>query len=122
MFFGGEIESNTAALIAVERLHHHRQADFEGGFPRILGRANGAAFGHREPHFAEQAAGEIFVLDDVLGDRAGQAGGGGKNLPLFAAPTELDQTSLGKSADGNPPADRGVHHGAGARPEAQVIG
>ena len=70
----------------------------------------------------QEATGEVLVLNDVFCDGAGLAGGRSEDLSLAAAPAKLNEASFCQPANRDAAHDGGIHHGAGARPKADVLG
>ena len=59
----GEIDRHAAAVIAVERLHHHRVSDALRRTNRILDSAHHVAPRHRQPGIRQKSLGQILVVD-----------------------------------------------------------
>ena len=113
LFLGRQIDRNALALIAVLRLDDDRQADFLGGDPGIVLVLDRAAVGHGDAGGVQQLLGQFLVLGDRFADGAGQAGFGGLNALLLAAPAKLDQAALGQPAIRNATGNGGRNDGAG---------
>ena len=58
-----QIRGHAAALIAVLRFNDHRQANFAGGFPGIVGAFDWPAFGHRHADRLQQRASQVLCLE-----------------------------------------------------------
>src|SRR4051794_11162111 len=89
-----QVRRHAAPLVAVLRLHDHGWADLLGGGPGVVGVADGTAVGNRHADRLEQAARELLVLGDDLGDRRRVVGLGGPDAFLPAPPAELYQAPL----------------------------
>ena len=68
---GGDVDRHALALVAVLRLDHHRQADFQGGGPGIVRIGDAATLRHRHAGGVQQLLGQLLVLRDRFGNRAG---------------------------------------------------
>jgi len=93
-----DVHRHALALVAVARLHYHRQADVLGHGPGFLGAVHRATQRHRHASGAQQVLGEVLVLRDVLRHRAGAVNLGGPDAPLARAPAELHQRALREAA------------------------
>ena len=118
---GVQVQSDAASLVPVQRFHDDWQADFVGGSPGIFSVLHRAALRHRQANFIEQAQSEVFVLDDVLRNRAGLTGGGGQDFPLFGTPAELHQTTFSEAVYRDAPQTCCIDHGTSAGSEADLL-
>ncbi len=66
-----EVEAHATAVVAVERLHHDREADPLRHRDGLVGAAHGVLLGDRQPGGTEQPGGEVLVGGDVDRDRGG---------------------------------------------------
>ena len=65
LFVAVQVEADPAAMIAVERLGHNREADPAGDRERFVDGADGLAAGDRQPGGSQQRCGELLVGRDV---------------------------------------------------------
>ena len=116
-----DVDGHALALVAVERLDHDRPAEFLRCQPGVFLVLDRAAQRHRHASRVQQLLGQVLVLGDAFGDRAGAVDLGGLDAALLAAPAELDQAALGQATVGNAACDCGVDDGAGRRAESHVL-
>jgi hypothetical protein len=116
-----QVDRDALALVAVARLDDDREADFQRGGTGIILVLGRAALRHGDPGGVEKFLGQLFVLGDRFGNGAGEAGFGGLDAPLPAAPAELHEAALRQAAVGNAARDRRGNDGAGRRPEPDVL-
>ena len=69
----------------------------------------------------QQHFGQVFVLGNGFGNRAGGIGFGGLDAALAAAPAKLDEAAGGQAAQGNAPCQGGVDNRPCRRAEAFVF-
>ena len=79
---GAQVRGDPAPLAAELRLDDDRAADLLGGRPGVLGVLDRPPLGDRYADLLQQAAGELLVLRDRLGDGAGAVGLGRQDAPL----------------------------------------
>ena len=89
-----QVERDAAAVVAVGRLDHHRQADVLRRVPGLGRAGDDLAFGHRHADRLEQALGQIFFAGDAFGNGAGEVGLGGPDAALALAVAELHQVAV----------------------------
>src|SRR5450830_728239 len=116
-----DVDGHALALVAVLRLEHHRQADFEGGRPGVVGAGGRAAQRHGHASGTQQHLGQVFVLGDRFGHGAGGVHLGGLDATLARAPAKLHQAARGQAAVGDAPFESGFDDGAGAGAQAFVF-
>ena len=116
-----DVDRHALALVAVARFDHHRQTELLGGGPGVFQVLHRPAARHRHAGGGEQALGEVLVLRDRLGHRAGGIDLGGPDAALLHAPAELHQAAFGGAAVGHATRQRGVDDRAGAGAEAHVL-
>ena len=121
LLLGGDVDGDALALVAVLRLDHHRQADFQRRRPGVVGVQRHAAVRHRHPGRVEQLLGQLLVLRDRFGDGAGAVDFGRLDFSLLAAPAEGDQAAVGQTAERDVAGDRRVDDGAGRRAQPHVL-
>ena len=73
LVFVGEVDADAAAVVAVERLEHHRVADPPRRRDRFVGVADDQAARHGNADLVQQAVGQLLVAGDVDGDVGGVA-------------------------------------------------
>ena len=118
---GGDVHRHALALVAVQGLHHHGQADFQRGLPGVVGVRHGAAHGHRHACGVQQFFSEFLVLRNGFGNGAGGVNFGGLDAALLAAPAKTHHAAGRHAAVGNIARQRSVNHRAGAGPQAHVF-
>jgi len=121
MLVRDDVDGHALALVAIARLDHHGPADLGHHLAGLVHRGHGTTDGHRHPGSRQQALGEVLVLSDGLGHRAGAVDLGGPDAPLTAAPAQLHQAALRQTAPGNATGLRSVHDAAGAGPQTHVL-
>ena len=116
-----DIDRHALALVAVLRLEHDRQADFQRCGPRVVRVAGGSAMRHGNAGRTQQFFGQVFVLGDGFGHGAGGIDFGGLDAALARAPAKLHHAAFGQAAKGNVARHGGFDNRAGARPHALVF-
>ena len=91
---GGEVHRDAAAVVAVDRLHHHREADVVRGVDRVLGVAHVELPRHRQAEVGEQPGAELLVRGDLDGGVRGLAGQRRLDALLVLALADLDQAGV----------------------------
>ena len=117
----GDVDRDALALVAVLGLDSHWHAHFQCRSPGVVHVTDGAAHGHRHTGGAQQFFGQVLVLRNRLGHRAGGVQLGGLDAPLAGSPAKLHQAALGQAAVRNTARHGGVHNRAGAGPHALVL-
>ncbi|MFN8591966.1 MAG: hypothetical protein U0031_10955, partial [Thermomicrobiales bacterium] len=121
--FVGEIDHHAAAMIAVERLEHHRIAQAAGGVDGIVRGAHHHRPRHRNADLLQQAVGQFLVAGDIDGDIGGLAGDRRPDPFLVGAVPELDQRAAGiEPQHRNAPPLRLGHDGARGRAVGEALG
>ena len=82
----GQVHRDAAAVVAVDRLHHHRVADGVGGIDRVLGVADVVLLRHRQAEVGEQPGAELLVRGDLDGDVRGLAGVSAASIRFWYLP------------------------------------
>ena len=121
LFARGDVDGDALALVAVLRLDHDGQADLQRHGPGFVDAGHRPAIRHRHTGGEQQLLGEVLVLRDRLGHRAGDINLGSLDATLSRTPAELHQAALGEAAVRNAARGRGIHDGTGARAEAHVF-
>ena len=116
-----QIDRNALALVAILWLDDDREADFLGGSPSVVLVVDRSAERNGDTGGVQQLLGQFLVLRDRLGDRAGQAGFGGLDALLLAAPAELDEAALRQAAVRDAAGYGCRDDGAGRRAEADIF-
>ena len=121
MLAGGDVHRHALALVAVQRLDHDRQADLLRQLPGFVDRVHRRADRHRHAGRLQQALGQVLVLRDRFGHRAGGVDLGRPDAALLDAPAQLHQRALRQAAEGDAALAGGVDDGAGRGAEADVL-
>src|SRR2546427_8339673 len=108
-------------MVAVRGFDHHRQADVLGGLPGLFGTVDNLALGHRHAAGGQQAFGQVLVVGNAFGNRAGEVGLGGPDAALAGAVAELHQVALVQADVGNAPVGGGRHDGGSAGADIAVV-
>ena len=116
-----DVDRHAFALVAVLRLDRHRHTDFQRSNPGIGHITDRAAPGHRHTGCAQQFFGQVLVLGDGFGHRAGCIQFGSLNTALAGTPAKLHHAAPGQAAVRNTARHCGVHNRAGTRPQALVF-
>ena len=117
----GDVDGDPAAVVAVERLHHHGVADLLRRLHRVLLPLHQALSRHREAEFCEDAVGLLLVRGQLDGDVRGAAGDGGLHPLLVTSVAELDEALLVEPDPGDLPLLRRPHQRHGARPQVAAL-
>ena len=120
-FLVGDVDRHAFALVAILRLDHHRQADGLGRLPACFGVLDRQAPGHRHAGGVQQSFGQVLVLGDGFGNRAGGVGFGGLDATLPDAPAKLHQAAVGQAPVGDAACDRCIDDGPGRGPQAHIL-
>ena len=121
-FAGGQVDEDTAAVVAVGRLDADRDADVLGGVPGVVGAVDLAAFGHRHADRGDQFLGQVLVARDGFGNGAGLVGFGRPDAAHRGAVAELDQVAVVEQADGRDVAViGGIDDGGGGGAEVFAV-
>ncbi len=117
-----QVEAHAAAVVAVERLDHDREADPPGRGHGAVDAADRLLLGHGQAGGAEQPGGEVLVGGDV--DRDGRRRGrhGGADALGVDALAQLHQGVLVEPDPRDVARDRLVEDGLGRRPERRPLG
>ena len=116
-----QFQRHAASVVAVGRLDHHRQADVLGGFPGFSGTGHKPAFRHRHTAGRQQTFGQVLVVGNALGNRAGQVGFGCPDAALACAVAQLHQVAVVQPDVRNTPLRGGSHNGSGAGPQITIF-
>ena len=79
----GDVDGDPFALVAILRLHHHRQAHLQGNVPGFVRRLRRATQGHGHASGMQQFFGQVFVLGNRFGNGTGGVNFCGLNAPLL---------------------------------------
>ena len=60
-----QIDRNSVAVVAIERLYHHRKSDPFGGLHGLLGAGHGDLFWHGQTKVTQNAIGCLFIRRKV---------------------------------------------------------
>ncbi len=118
---GRDVDRDPAAVIAVERLDHHREADALGLLHRLLDVVHDALPRDRQAEVLQDAVGQPLVRGDLDRDLARLAGDRGLDAPLVLAVSELDQGGVVEAQPGDAALLSGLHQGAGRRSEGAAL-
>ena len=99
----------------------HGQAHFQGNRPGFVHGLGRAAHGHGHTGSVQEALGQVFVLCNRFGNRAGGVGFSGLDVPLLGPPTKLHQAAVGQAANGNATGHGRVHDGPGGGSQAHIF-
>ena len=119
---GPEVDRHRLAVMAVERLDHHREAEPLGLLRRLLRVADDRLPRHGEPELLEDALGQPLVGGDLGGDLAGLAGEGRLDALLVLAVAELHERSFVEADPGDVPLLGGAHQGGRRGAEGAALG
>ena len=98
---GGEVHRDAAAVVAVDRLHHHRVADGVGGVDGVLGVADVVLARDRQAEVGEEAGAELLVGGDLDGGVRGLAGQRRLDALLVLALADLDEAGVVEAHPGD---------------------
>ena len=116
-----DVDGHALALVAVQRLDHHRQAELLGRRPGFFQAVHRAAQRHRHPGGLQQILGEVLVLRDGFTHGTGGVHLRRPDAALLVTPAELHQAAVGEPSPGDVAGHRGVHDGAGAGAQTHVL-
>ena len=119
--FAVQIERHATCVVAVGRLHGDGEADVLGNLPGFFGVGRDLAFGHGHTAGGEQALGEVLVLCNAFGDRAGLVALGGPDAALCGAVAELHEVAVVQTNVRNAAFAGGIDNAAGAGAEVTVV-
>ena len=118
LLVGLQVDADAAAVIAVQRLDHHRPAQPPRLAHRVLGVAHHRAARHRQPRLVEQLLGQVLLPRRLHRQVRGAPGDAGPD-PLLPPPVaQLHQAVVVQPHDGDVAPLRLRHQRLGARPEA----
>ena len=117
-----QVEADTSAVVAVERLDDDGVADPLGDDHRLLHRADGLLLRDRKAGGTEQPCGEVLVGGDVDGDRAGGRRHRGPDALLVDTLAELDEGVLVQPDPGDVTRDGLVEDRLRGRAERGALG
>ncbi len=119
---GAQVEVDAAAVVAVERLDHDREAEpVRDGDRAVLG-VDDVGARDRQAGAVEQPVGQALVGRDVDADGARLRGHRGPDALLVDAVPELDQRVPVEADERDVAADRLVDEGLRRRPERLALG
>ena len=119
---GREVHRDAAAVVAVDRLHHHREADVARRLDRVLGVADVQLLRHRQPEVGEQPRAELLVRGDLDGGVRGLAGQRRLDPLLVLALADLDQAGVVQPHPGDVARLGRAHQRQRRRPERAARG
>ena len=117
-----EVEMDTAAVVAVERLDDARKADPPGGLDRCFLIVHDGALRDGQPGGVKEPVGQALVARDVHADRGGLRGHRRPDPLLMDALPELDEAVPVEPDVGDVAACRLVEDRLGRRPERRLLG
>ena len=112
MLFGGDVDGNAFALVAVFGFHDHRnlwKTNFARGFIRIFGIGHRTTVRNRNTGGGQQFFGEFFILGDGFSNRAGNVHFRRLDTALFTAPTKAYHAAFGHAAVRNTPRNGSIN-------------
>ena len=118
---GGEADGNSAAVIAVVGLGHHRKADALAGAHRLALGLHQLLLRHRQAERGEDLVGLFLVAGELDGDVRRAAGDRGLDALLVLAVAELHQRLIVQPQPGNVALLRGAHQRRGRRPQRAAL-
>ena len=119
---GAQVEVDAAAVVAVERLDHAREAEPLGRRDRAVLGVDDVGARDRQPGRVEQPVGQALVRRDVDADRRGLRGHRRPDPLLVDAVPELDERVAVEPDERDVAADRLVDERLGRRPERLPLG
>ena len=119
---GLQVQTDAAAVVAVQRLDHDGEADLTGGVKDAAPRAHGLLLGSRQTGGRQQLAGEVFVAGDVHGQRAGARGHRRADALRVHPLTKLDERRRVEAQPRNVAADGLLDDRGGRRAEGDPVG
>ena len=111
--FGGDVDRDAFALVAIAGFDHDGQANLLRCRPSVVRAGHRTTERHRHACGMQQPLGQFFILCDGLGDRAGGVNFSGLNAALFAAPAQLNQAALGQTTEGDATRNCRIDDGGG---------
>ena len=118
----GQVEHHAAAVVAVQRLDHHREVDSPRCGDRLLDVAHHVRPRHRNAGPSEQRVGQLLVRRDVHAQRAGLRGHRGPDPLLVDAVAKLYQRLVVEPDPRHVAQARLVEDGLGRRSEGGSLG
>gem|GEM_PF-7088930 len=113
-------DAHAAAVVAVERLDHHRKAQPLRLARGVVGAAHDRAARHRHARVREKALGEVLVARGLDRDERRPARDARAQPLLMLAVAELDEARLVEADDGDAAPFGFVHQRLGSRPERRA--